>query len=572
MKQGKRIAAALVTLLLAMVWALPAGAAESTGAIGGASFAVEQVYVNVPELDVFFYAADQNGAAISPTMVQAAGVELRLGDEIIGTGAIGVAADPICYCLVVDNSEQQDAAVLASCKAGIRRLIEGKGANDQVALFTTAGGTACVLEATDDGEAALAALRGIAPAEGRADLTAAAADVYRYVNDNYQSLAPRKALFAFTQAKELLSNLALAAALSGSAADELNMPVCAVVCCEKPELLESMTAMAGGRVAAVRPQDVAALLVEKQRYLATALEIKTDIPESRYGEKLELLTMTVPKLGSAVQCTATVYMGHRLTPPAVEKVAVMGRNKLVVTFNQAVENAGRPGSYRITSSDIWNFRVGVREVQLAENGRSATLLTTEPLYEGAYGVALKNVTSRLTAANVSDARAETDFRIAVWPRDRGFYLARLRWPLGVAALLLLALAGGNLYARRRERAAEKAAEAEHLLAAGRESAALPRRWVTLFLRPRRTIAETRWSGVVESSLLLGADAAQCDLCVADSRVLPQHCVLLVDGDALAVCPLGKARVRVNNEVIGGEHRLHNGDIIGIGRTSIRVVL
>lgn len=571
MKRGLKFIAACAALLAAAAWATPALAAESTGAIGGASFRVEQVYVNVPELDVFFYAAGPDGEAISPTMVQAAGVELRLGDEVIDTGAIGVAASPICYCLVVDNNATQDAAALAACKAGIGQLIRSKGGSDQVALFTTAGGTACVLEATADGEAALAALRGITLAEGRSELAAAAADVYRYVNDNYQSLAPRKALFAFTQSGEMLANLSLAAALTGGAVDGLNMAVCAVVCCEKPELLEGAAALAGGQLEVVRPQDVTALLAEKQSSLAAALEIKTDIPEDRYGEKLELLTLTVPKLGSAVQCTATVYMGHRLTPPAVEKVLVVGRNKLTVTFNQAVDNAGRPGSYRITSSDIWNFRVGVREVQLAENGRTATLITTEPLYEGNYGVALKNVTSRLTAANVSDAREETGFRVAVWPRDRGFYLARLRWPLCLAAVLLLALAGGNLYVRRRDRAAEQAAEAEHLLSAGRD-AALPRRWVSLFLRARRSIAETRWSGVVESSLLLGSDAAQCDLCVADSRVEPQHCALLVDGDALVVCPLGKARVRVNNEIIGGEHRLQNSDTIGIGRTNIRVVL
>ncbi len=571
MKRGLKLIAVCAALLAAAAWATPAFAAESTGAIGGASFRVEQVYVNVPELDVFFYAADSDGEAISPTMVQAAGVELRLGDEVIDTGAISVAASPICYCLVVDNKATLDAAALAACKAGIRQLIQSKGSSDQVALFTTAGGTACVLEATTDGEAALAALQGITLAEGQSVLTAVAADVYRYVNDNYQSLAPRKALFAFTQSSEVLSNLSLAAAFTSGAVDGLNMAVCTVVCSEEPELLENAAALADGQLEVVRPQDVAALLAEKQSSLAAALEIKTDISEDRYGEKLELLTLTVPNLGSAVQCTATVYMGHRLATPAVEKVLVVGRNKLMVTFNQAVDNAGRPGSYRITSSDIWNFRVGVREVQLAENGRSATLITTEPLYEGTYGVALKNVTSRLTAANVSDAQEETEFRVAVWPRDQGFYLARLRWPLCLAAVLLLALAGGNLYVRRRDRAAEQAAEAEHLLNAGRD-AALPRRWVSLFLCGRRSIAETRWSGVVESSLLLGSDAAQCDLCVADSRVEPQHCALLVDGDALVVCPLGKARVRVNNEIIGGEHRLQNGDTIGIGRTDIRVVL
>lgn len=565
-KRMRKAAALPAALLLACLCALPAQAAETTGAIGGASFRIEQVYVNVPELDIFFYAAGQEGEAVSPAMVQAAGVELRLGDEVIDTGAVGVAADPICYCLVIDNDARLSSAALASTKAGIRRLIAGKGANDQIALFTTAGGTACVLGPTTDAGAAAAALADIRLAEGASDLTGTAADIYRYVNENYQSLAPRKALFAFTQSAGLVNNLGLAAALAGGYAGRLNMETCTIVACDS-----EMPFPASENLLAVKPEEIGSVLEDRQRQMSAALEIKTDIPESRYGEKLELLTLTVPKLGSAVQCTATVYMGHRLTPPAVEKVEVIGRSRLRLTFNQAVDNAGRPGSYRITSSDIWNFRVGVASVEPAPDGRSAVLTTAGPLYEGSYEVGLKNVTSRVSAVNVSSSREETAFRIAVWPRDRAFYLARLRLPLLLAALLLAALAGGSLYARRKDRAAEQAAEAEHLLA-GSGAAALPRRWLTLFIRARRSVAETRWAGVVESSLLIGSDAAQCDLCLEDSRVAPQHCLLGVDGDALVVCPLGDARVRVNNEIIGGSYRLQNGDTLSIGRTTLRIVL
>jgi hypothetical protein len=57
------------------------------------------------------------------------------------------------------------------------------------------------------------------------------------------------------------------------------------------------------------------------------------------------------------------------------------------------------------------------------------------------------------------------------------------------------------------------AEAEHLLAGAGEPNALPRRWVTLFWSQRSSIAESRWAGMVESSLIIGSDAAQCDLCL-----------------------------------------------------------
>ena len=117
------------------------------------------------------------------------------------------------------------------------------------------------------------------------------------------------------------------------------------------------------------------------------------------------------------------------------------------------------------------------------------------------------------------------------------------------------------------------AEAEHLLAGAGEPNALPRRWVTLFWSQRSSIAESRWAGMVESSLIIGSDAAQCDLCLPDRKVSPQHCVLAAQGDALLVQPLSdRAKVYVNGERIDGEHRLQNNDTLRIGKTTVRLVL
>lgn len=143
-------------------------------------------------------------------------------------------------------------------------------------------------------------------------------------------------------------------------------------------------------------------------------------------------------------------------------------------------------------------------------------------------------------------------------------------------VLLGALALNWLVLRRRERVSEQTAEAEHLLA-GADSldgtGALPKRWVTLFWAARGSIAESRWAGIVESSLILGSDAAQCDLCLPDSRIRPQHAVLAVRGEALLVQPLGPdTTVFVNGEKIAGEHCLQNNDTLRLGRTTIRLVL
>ena len=95
----------------------------------------------------------------------------------------------------------------------------------------------------------------------------------------------------------------------------------------------------------------------------------------------------------------------------------------------------------------------------------------------------------------------------------------------------------------------------------------------MFWSQRSSIAESRWAGMVESSLIIGSDAAQCDFCLPDRKLCPQHCALSVQGDSLLVQPLtDRARVYVNGERIDGEHRLQNNDTLRIGKTMLRLVL
>lgn len=169
-------------------------------------------------------------------------------------------------------------------------------------------------------------------------------------------------------------------------------------------------------------------LKAKHAYFATALEIRTEVPESLYGERLETLTLAMPQLGSAIRSSQTVYMGHKLAKPQVTGVETLRRDQLRLTFNQPInENADKTQLYEIRSKDIWNWRVGVHSVKIGEDGRTA-VLQIDPLYKGEYTVALNRVSSRMSAANVSSSRNTTAFRVVVWPRDREFYFARFRVP------------------------------------------------------------------------------------------------------------------------------------------------
>ena len=570
----RRILLSAAGVLAACILGAFAAAADTTTATSGAgSFTVEQVYVNVPEMDVFFYAIDAEGDSYTPTVVQAAGLELTVGDQTLNTSSVGQAESPICYMVALDNSDALSATEFRQMRSAVWQLIRHKRENDQVALYTLAGELACVQPATSDAPSLYAALAGIQQAEGELDYGGAATTLAQTIQQDYQALAPRKAVLLCTSSQRLLTNPLLLAGTASDLGSQLNVALYTFVGTGTPKTLSILETISNGQVIPCEMREMGSELLALQDHFAQALELRTEVPESMYGERQEIVTLAVPSLGSAVQSTSTVYMGFRMEKPRVTDVAVLNRHTLQLTLNQAInENAVRGQFYHVTTNDIWNWRVPVHDVQLSEDGRTVTL-TTDALYKGEYQVALNKVASRMSPANVSSLREQTDFTIAVWPRDNAFYLARFRLPLLLAAAVLAALLWQWQRLRRRDRAAEQEAEAEHLLTGAGEGRTLPRRWVTLFWAQRGSIAESRWAGMVESSLMLGSDAAQCDLCLPDAKVRPQHCMLCVRGEGLLVQPLGPdTPVFVNGERIGGEYRLQNNDTLRLGRTTVRLVL
>ena len=555
---------AALTLMLALLCAYGAAADTTVGMTGAGTFRMEQVYVNVPELDVYFYALDGDGNPYSSIKVQAAGPELTLGDRRLEVRSVAVASDPICYILALDNSADLPAAVFYTMLGGVRKLINAMDADDQLMLYTTAGAAECVM---------YKALGAVQQVEGRMDSAQLVSAVYTDIQSDFQALAPRKAAMIVTDAGQVLTNMALVGTLASDFGDQIGMAAYVYLMTEKPQFFETLQQASGGRLILCEAAGLGDELKAKHAYFATALEIRTEVPESLYGERLETLTLAMPQLGSAIRSSQTVYMGHKLAKPQVTGVETLRRDQLRLTFNQPInENADKTQLYEIRSKDIWNWRVGVHSVKIGEDGRTA-VLQIDPLYKGEYTVALNRVSSRMSAANVSSSRNTTAFRAVFCPGYREFYFARLRGPLVLGALLLLTLCGSWWVVRRRDRAAEQEAEAAHLLAGAGAPAALPRRWVTLFWSQRSSIAESRWAGMVESSLIIGSDAAQCDFCLPDRKLCPQHCALSVQGDSLLVQPLtDRARVYVNGERIDGEHRLQNNDTLRIGKTTLRLVL
>lgn len=563
----------LAVLALAALCAFGAAAETTVGVTGAGTFKMEQAYVNVPELDVYFYALDGSGDPYSSIQVQAAGPELTLGDRRLEVRSVGIANDPICYIIALDNSASLDALDFYTMLGGVRKLVAAMGEDDQLMLYTTAGATECVLPATSDKDLMYKALGNVRQAEGSMDTAQLVSAVYSEMQSDYQALAPRKAAMIVTDAGQVLSNMALFGTLASDVSDQIGMAAYVYLLTEQPQMFESLAQASGGRLVLCEASELGGELKQKREYFATALEIRTEVPESLYGERLETLTLAMPQLGSAIKNSQTVYMGNKLEKPQVTKVETLRRDRLRLTFNQPInENADKPQLYEVRSKDIWNWRVQVKAVEIAEDGRTATL-DIEPLYKGEYTVALNRVSSKMSAANVSSSRQTTVFKVVVWPRDKDFYFARFCVPMLLAVVLLLVLFGSWQALRRRDRAAEKEAEAEHLLAGAGEPDALPRRWVTLFWSQRSSIAESRWAGMIESSLIIGSDAAQCDLCIPDRRMAAQHCVLAAQGDSLLVQPLSdRAKVYVNGERIEGEHRLQNNDTLRIGKTTLRLVL
>ena len=183
-------------------------------------------------------------------------------------------------------------------------------------------------------------LGSIKQVEGSMDTARLISAVYSELQSDYQALAPRKAAMIVTDAGQVLTNMALFATLASDVSDQIGMAAYIYLMTDRPGVFETLESAADGRLVLCEASTLGDELKKKQEYLATALEIKTEVPESLYGERLETLTLAMPQLGSAIRSSQTVYMGYRLAKPQVTKVETLRRDKLRLTFNQPInENA-----------------------------------------------------------------------------------------------------------------------------------------------------------------------------------------------------------------------------------------
>lgn len=192
-----------------------------------------------------FYATDANGESYSPIVVQAQGVEATLGDRKLDTGMIGVAEDPICYIIALDNSTSIDAEDFHKMRTAIWKLAQTKQDKDQIMVYTLAGGAQCALPATNDKAEIFNTLRTIGQSEGAIDLTGTVTMLAADIQTEYQSLAPRKVAFVCTDAAQIMTNLALLGGTLGTDQSNLNMAMYTFICTAAPDQLESTTQMSG---------------------------------------------------------------------------------------------------------------------------------------------------------------------------------------------------------------------------------------------------------------------------------------------------------------------------------------
>ena len=270
---------ASLALMLALLCAYGAAADTTVGMTGAGTFRMEQVYVNVPELDVYFYALDGDGNPYSSIKVQAAGPELTLGNRRLEVRSVAVASDPICYILALDNSKSIAPSEFYTMLGGVRKLINAMGDDDQLMLYTTAGSTECVLPATSDKNLMYKTLGSIKQVEGSMDTARLISAVYSELQSDYQALAPRKAAMIVTDAGQVLTNMALFATLASDVGDQIGMAAYIYLMTDRPGVFETLESAADGRLVLCEASTLGDELKKKQEYFATALEIKTEVPE-----------------------------------------------------------------------------------------------------------------------------------------------------------------------------------------------------------------------------------------------------------------------------------------------------
>lgn len=530
---------------------------------------VDQVYADLPEMQVYFHLLDKNGEVVTRT-VSESNVLLQYNSERAEVNSVqNAAASKTQVYFLLDISDSMPTALFASIKAELLQLYQTHSQNEKYTLITFGKEVVVQLDGDESAETIESTIKSLQNTDTRTVLYDAVSKVGELAAE--RSDYTRRMIYLFTDGEDWT--------VGGHTQNETQdlirqsgIPVYAfgVSSAQKKYLdaLSELARVSGGKFTSVSTNTVAGTMAQTRAYADAGYVVSVTLKSNVVGAQNSAVALQVGDASDSRTVSIKNWQADN-TAPVIVEVQAEG-SSLHIIFSESTLGGSSATDYIITSGSQKRTVASVARV----SDKEVELRLSAPLYDGEYV---------LTASNVIDTAVEKNaltesypFTVTGVPHTvAAFFSDNILW-IAVGALLFAAVIIFVVARKQRKRMpatsvcaaeaevieAEKASEKYHIHAA-------EGKLVHLSISGRN-LARRDIELHVEGTILLGRSSS-CDVRIDDEQISRRNTELICRNGRLFANNISQTNgTMLNGLMISGERELHSGDTIVLGDTRITI--
>ncbi len=566
MKTLSRQKAIVFSLLLSLLFSL---AIETAYSAEQELVRVDQVYADLPEMQVYFHLLDKNGEVVTRT-VSESDVLLQCNSERAEVNSVqNAAASKTQVYFLLDVSDSMPAALFASIKAELLQLYQTRSQNERYTLITFGKEVVIQLDGDEPAEVIESTINALQNTDTSTVLYDAISKVSELAAG--RSDYTRRMIYLFTDGEDWT----VGGHTQGETQDliqQSGVPVYAmgVSSARKQDLdtLSELARVSGGTFTSVSTNTVADAIAQMRAYANAGYVVSVTLKSNMVEAQNSAVALQVGDASDSRTVSIKNWQADNTAPVIVEVQAE--ESSLHIIFSESTLGGTAATDYIITGGVQKRTVDSVARV----SDKEVELRLSAPLYDGEYVLTANNVTD--TAVEKNALTEAYPFTVTGAPYTVAAFLAdNVLWiavgALVCAAVIVLAIAGKQ---RKRMPAtsacaaeeevieAEKAPEKYHIHAADGKLVHLS--------ISGRNLARRDIELHIEGTILLGRSSS-CDVRIDDEQISRRNTELICRNDRLFVNNISQTNgTMLNGLMINGERELHSGDTIVLGDTRITI--
>ena len=530
---------------------------------------VDQVYADLPEMQVYFHLLDKNGEVVTRT-VSESNVLLQYNSESAEVNSVqNAAASKTQVYFLLDISDSMPTALFESIKAELLQLYQTHSQNEKYTLITFGKEVVVQLDGDESAETIESTIKSLQNTDARTVLYDAVSKVGELAAE--RSDYTRRMIYLFTDGEDWT--------VGGHTQNETQdlirqsgIPVYAfgVSSAQKKYLdaLSELARVSGGKFTSVSKNTVAGTMAQTRAYADAGYVVSVTLKSNVVGAQNSAVALQVGDASDSRTVSIKNWQADN-TAPVIVEVQAEG-SSLHIIFSESTLGGLSATDYIITCGSRKCTVDSVARV----SDKEVELRLSAPLYDGEYVLTANNVTD--TAVEKNALTESYPFTVTGVPYTVvAFFSDNILW-IAAGALVFAAVIIFVVARKQRKRMpatsvcaaeaevieSEKASEKYHIHAA-------EGKLVHLSISGRN-LARRDIELHIEGTILLGRSSS-CDVRIDDEQISRRNTELICRNGRLFANNISQTNgTMLNGLMISGERELHSGDMIVLGDTRITI--